>query len=92
MSNRTNNNATEPHHLKIDLGSDRSVQAIKFLLFGHISYNYATAINLYASNDNSSWVKVISLQGMKYAYNSDMIKASNKYRYWRFDVVATTGK
>ena len=92
MSNRTNNNATEPHHLKIDLGSDRSVQAIKFLLFGHISYNYATAVNLYASNDNSSWVKVTSLQGMKYAYNSDMIKASNKYRYWRFDVVATTGK
>ena len=92
MSNRTNNNATEPHHLKIDLGSDRSVQAIKFLIFGHISYNYATAINLYASNDNSSWVKVTSLQGMNYAYKSDMIKASNKYRYWRFDVVATTGK
>lgn len=92
MSNRTNNNATEPHHLKVDLGSGASIQNIQFYMYGHSSWNYATAVNVYGSNSGASWVKVASLQGMKVSYTSEMIKANTKYRYWKFDVVATTGK
>ena len=92
MSNRTNNDATEPHHLKVDLGSGISTQNIQFYMYGHSSWNYATAVNVYGSNSGASWVKVASLQGMKVAYTSEMIKANTKYRYWKFDVVATTGK
>lgn len=92
MSNRTNNNATEPHHLKVDLGSSASIQNIQFYMYGHSSWNYATAVNVYGSNSGTSWVKVASLQGMKVSYKSEMIKANTKYRYWKFDVVATTGK
>lgn len=92
MSNRTNNNATVPHHLKVDLGNGVTTQNIQFYLYGHSSWNYATAVDVYASNNNSSWTKVASIQGMKVGYTSELIKASNKYRYWRFDVVATTGK
>jgi hypothetical protein len=92
MSNRTNNNATEPHHLKVDLGNGVTTQSIQFYLYGHSSWNYATAVDVYASNNNSSWTKVASIQGMKVGYTSELIKASTGYRYWRFDVVATTGK
>jgi hypothetical protein len=92
MSNRTNNNATEPHHLKVDLGNGVTTQNIQFYLYGHSSWNYATAVDVYASNNNSSWTKVASIQGMKVGYTSELIKASTGYRYWRFDVVATTGK
>lgn len=92
MSNRSNNNATEPHHLKVDLGSGVSTQCLNFYMYGHSTWNYATAVDVYASNTNTSWTKVASIQGMKVAYTSDMLKASTKYRYWRFDVVATTGK
>lgn len=92
MSNRSNNNATEPHHLKVDLGSGVSTQCLNFYMYGHSTWNYATAVDVYASNTNTSWTKVASIQGMNVAYTSDMLKASTKYRYWRFDVVATTGK
>ena len=92
MSNRTNNDATEPHHLKIDLGSGISTQNIQFYMYGHSTWNYATAVNVYGSNSGASWVKVASLQGMKVSYTSEMLKANTKYRYWKFDVVATTGK
>ena len=92
MSNRTNNNATEPHHLKVDLGSGASIQNIQFYMYGHSTWNYATAVNVYGSNSGASWVKVASLQGMKVSYTSEMLKANTKYRYWKFDVVATTGK
>ncbi len=92
MSNRSNNNATEPHHLKVDLGSGVSTQCLNFYMYGNSTWNYATAVDVYASNTNTSWTKVASIQGMKVAYTSDMLKASTKYRYWRFDVVATTGQ
>ena len=92
MSNRTNNDATEPHHLKVDLGSGISTQNIQFYMYGHSTWNYATAVNVYGSNSGTSWVKVASLQGMKVSYTSEMLKANTKYRYWKFDVVATTGK
>ena len=92
MSNRTNNDATEPHHLKVDLGSGISTQNIQFYMYGNSTWNYATAVNVYGSNSGTSWVKVASLQGMKVSYTSEMLKANTKYRYWKFDVVATTGK
>ena len=92
MSNRTNNDATEPHHLKVDLGSGISTQSIQFYMYGNSTWNYATAVNVYGSNSGTSWVKVASLQGMKVSYTSEILKANTKYRYWKFDVVATTGK
>ena len=92
MSNRTNNDATEPHHLKVDLGSGISTQNIQFYMYGNSTWNYATAVNVYGSNSGTSWVKVASLQGMKVSYTSEILKANTKYRYWKFDVVATTGK
>ena len=78
MSNRTNNDATEPHHLKIDLGSGISTQNIQFYMYGHSTWNYATAVNVYGSNSGASWVKVASLQGMKVSYTSEMLKANTK--------------
>lgn len=91
ISNRSNNNATEPHHIKVDLGQEGKTQSIQFHIYGNSTFNYATAINVYAGNNDTYWTKVASIEGMKVAYTSEVLKANYKFRYWKFDVIATTG-
>ena len=93
MSNRSNNaNTNEYHHLKVDLGSGTTAKTPKFNMSGHISWNYATSVKVYGSNNNKSWTNVATIDGMSISYSSDLIRATTAYRYWRFDVTSTKGK
>ena len=93
MSNRSNNaNTNEYHHLKVDLGSDTKAKTPMFSMSGHISWNYATSVKVYGSNNNKSWTNVATIDGMTISYSSDLIRATTAYRYWRFDVTSTKGK
>ena len=93
MSNRSNNaNTDEYHHLKVDLGSDTKAKTPKFNMSGHVSWNYATSVKVYGSNNNKSWTNVATIDGMSISYSSDLIRATTAYRYWRFDVTSTKGK
>lgn len=93
MSNRSNNaNTKEYHHLKVDLGSGTTAKTPMFSMSGHISWNYATSIKVYGSNNNKSWTNVATIDGMTISYSSDLIRSTTAYRYWRFDVTSTKGK
>jgi YD repeat-containing protein len=93
MSNRSNNaNTNEYHHLKVDLGSGTTAKTPMFSMSGHISWNYATSVKVYGSNNNKSWTNVATIDGMSISYSSDLIRATTAYRYWRFDVTSTKGK
>ena len=93
MSNRSNNaNTNEYHHLKVDLGSDTKAKTPMFSMTGHISWNYATSVKVYGSNNNKSWTNVATIDGMTISYSSDLIRSTTAYRYWRFDVTSTKGK
>lgn len=93
MSNRSNNaNTKEYHHLKVDLGSGTTAKTPMFSMSGHISWNYATSVKVYGSNNNKSWTNVATIDGMTISYSSDLIRSTTAYRYWRFDVTSTKGK
>lgn len=93
MSNRSSSaTASDPHYLMVDLGAGNTSKSLQFMIYGHSSWNYATAINVLASSDGKSWTSVKDFSGMKVAYTSDIITAKTAYRYWRFDVVSTDGK
>ena len=94
MSNRDNNsNTTEHHHLKVDLGKGVTTpKTVQFYIYGHTSFNYAQTIDVYGSYAGSNWTKVATVNVDKPAFTSNLIKVTSQYRYWRFDVVKTTGK
>ena len=93
MSNRSNNaNTNEYHHLKVDLGSGTTAKTPMFSMSGHISWNYATSVKVYGSNNNKTWTNVATIDGMTISYSSDLIRSTTAYRYWRFDVTSTKGK
>lgn len=86
------NSATEPHHLKIDLGTGNGTKSIQFNLYGNRTYNYARTVNVYGSTNGAAWTKVSTICATSLNYTSNVIKASTAYRYWRLDVVSTQGK
>lgn len=93
MSNRSSSaTASDPHYLMVDLGAGNTSKSLQFMIYGHSSWNYASAINVLASSDGKSWTSVKDFSGLKVAYTSDIITAKTAYRYWRFDVVSTDGK
>ena len=92
FASSNSNGATEPHHLKVDLGKDNSSKSIQFMLFGNSAQRYATALSIYGSVNGRNWTKITDINNMKAGYNSDIIKPTTTYRYWRFDVTATDGK
>lgn len=92
MSKKDNNDATEPHHLKVDLGQGKSTKSMQFYIYGSRNQNYAKTINVYGSNSGSAWTKVATVEIDKLAFTSNIIKPTTAYRYWRLDVVSTTGK
>ena len=85
------NNATAPHHLKVDLGKSKNSKSIMFMLQGNRTQRYATALKIYGSQNGSSWTKITEINNMNVGYKSDIIKPSAAFRYWRFDVTATNG-
>jgi YD repeat-containing protein len=92
-SNASNNgNTTELHHVKIDLGKGKTSKNVQFYIYGHMSFNYATDITVYGSNNNSSWTKVGSAENMSTVYTTEIFKPSTAYRYWRIDVNNTNRK
>lgn len=93
MSNRDNNSGTtEYHNLKVDLGKGVTTKNVQFYIYGNTSFNYAKAIDVYGSYAGSSWTKVATINVDRPAFTSSLLKTSSAYRYWRFDVVETTGK
>lgn len=93
MSNRDNNTGTtEPHHLKVDLGKGVTTKSLQFYIYGNRNFNYAKTINVYGSTSGSSWIKVATVSCSTLAFTSNVLKPATAYRYWRFDVVGTTGK
>ena len=95
MSNKDNNSATtEPHHLKVDLGSSTSNRTnfIRFSIQGNTANRYAKKINIYGSTTPTMTpVKVATVDITGSKFTSDPIRTSTKYRIWRFDVVETQG-
>ncbi|MBR4161034.1 MAG: M60 family metallopeptidase [Bacteroidaceae bacterium] len=92
-SNASNNgNTTELHHVKIDLGKGKTSKNVQFYIYGHMSFNYATDITVYGSNNNTSWTKVGSAENMSTIYTTEVYKPSTAYRYWRIDVNNTNRK
>ena len=92
-SNASNNGSTtELHHLKIDLGKGKTSKNVQFYIYGHMSFNYATDIVVYGSNNNSSWTKVGSAEDMSTVYTTEVYRPSTAYRYWRIDVANTNRK
>ena len=89
---KKNSSLNEAHHLMVDLGGDKKSKSLQFYLFGNSLQNYATEINVYASSNKKSWSKVTTVSLPKVSSTSDVIKPSTAYRYWRFDVVKTTGR
>ena len=92
FASSNSNGATEPHHLKVDLGKENGSKSIQFMLFGNSAQRYATALSIYGSVNGRNWTKITDINNMKAGYNSDIIKPATAYRYWRFDVTATDGK
>lgn len=93
MSNRSSNaTSTEPHHIKVDLGSGNNARNLQFMIYGHLSWNYAKAINVYGSNTNRTWTEVKQFNNMSISYDSPLIKANTAYRFWKFEVVETAGR
>ena len=92
MSNRINNNATEPHHLKIDLGDGVKTKNVQFDILGRASVNYAKGIIVYGSNNGNNWTKVAVINGKDMNIQSPIVRSTTSYRYWRLDVTATAGK
>ncbi len=93
MSNRDNNDGTtEPHHLKVDLGQGVKTKSMQFYIYGNRSFNYAQTIVVYGSNSGSSWTNLATVDVSTLAFTSNIIAPSTEYRYWRFDVVKTTGR
>ena len=89
ISNYTNNSSsTEYHNLKVDLGSGISSDSIQFETFGHTSWSTISGVEIYASNDNSTWTKIAYMDTKNVDYVSDVIASSKAYRYWRFDIVS----
>lgn len=93
ISNRSNNSGTqEPHHIKVDLGSGKTSKSLQFYMYGNSTWNYATAVSVYGSTNGTSWKNLCDISGMPVSYTSDIIAPTTAYRYWRFDVTATTGR
>lgn len=92
FASSNSNSATEAHHLKVDLGKDKKSKSIQFMLYGNSAQRYATALVIYGSQNGSSWTKITEINNMKVGYNSDIIKPTTAFRYWKFDVTATDGK
>lgn len=92
MSNRTANNATAPHHLKIDLGSGVKTKSVQFDILGRSSVNYPKSIIVYGSSTGNTWTKVGVINGKELEIQSPVVRASVSYRYWRLDVMSTAGK
>lgn len=92
VSNKQNSTSTAPHHLMIDLGS--RVRNVQFELVGNntSNNNYAKNIYVYGSNNGASWTKVGMINGTKVKIVSSIIRGATSYRYWRLDVVSTSGK
>ena len=92
FASSNSNSATEAHHLKVDLGKGNNSKSIQFMLYGNSAQRYATALVIYGSQNGSSWTKITEINNMKVGYNSDIIKPTTAFRYWKFDVTATDGK
>lgn len=92
FASSNSNSATEAHHLKVDLGKNKNSKSIQFMLYGNSAQRYATALVIYGSQNGSSWKKITEINNMKVGYNSDIIKPTTAFRYWKFDVTATDGK
>lgn len=92
FASSNSNSATEAHHLKVDLGKGKNSKSIQFMLYGNSAQRYATALVIYGSQNGSSWTKITEINNMKVGYNSDIIKPTTAFRYWKFDVTATDGK
>ena len=92
FASSNSNSATEAHHLKVDLGKGKNSKSIQFMLYGNSAQRYATALVIYGSQNGSSWTKITEINNMKAGYNSDIIKPTTAFRYWKFDVTATDGK
>ncbi len=89
ITNYTNNdNSTEYHNLMVDLGSGVTTNSLQFEYNGHNSWNRPSGIEVYASNDKTTWTKVAYCDTKSLDYVSDFIAPSTKYRYWRFDVLS----
>ena len=95
QSLRTGNDATEPHHLKIDLGAGVSANRVQFDMLGKMvgsrTYNYPTCIYVYGSSDNKDWTRVGIVSANSYELHSPLLRSASSYRYWRLDVRSTAG-
>ncbi len=91
QSNRDNNDeTTEYHHLKVDLGSGIKTNSLQFHIYGRSNLNYAKTIVVYGSNNGNSWTNIATVNVKTLNFTSNILAPSTSYRYWRFDVVKTT--
>ncbi len=86
------NTGTEPHYLRVDLGTDVTLQNIRFYTMKRNDNARPTSITIFGSNNDSDYTEVTTIdEGLVAAndYISEKIDLGAEYRYIKFLVNST---
>lgn len=89
------NTGTEPHYLRVDLGTDVTLQNIRFYTMKRNDNARPTSITIFGSNNDSDYTEVTTInEGLVAAndYISENIDLGAEYRYIKFLVNSTNNK